>query len=73
MTSKVELLKTPDLTAAATTLADMTESYYGHEIVGMEKIPSTGPALLVYYHGVFPGEVVFLNVNSHSIDFINFN
>lgn len=26
----------------------------GYEIEGMENIPDTGPALIIYYHGVVP-------------------
>lgn len=31
-----------------------SEILIGHEIVGFENIPETGPALLIYYHGAFP-------------------
>lgn len=33
---------------------------YGYEVTGMEYIPETGPALIVYYHGVLPLDLIFL-------------
>ena len=47
-----------DLTAQA--LSNMTRYYYNHQIQGMEKIPSTGGAILVWYHGVVPIDYVAL-------------
>merc|ERR1711971_58395 len=47
-----------DLTAHA--LSNMTRYYYSHQIKGMEKIPSEGGAILVWYHGVVPIDYVAL-------------
>lgn len=35
--------------------------WYGYEVVGMENIPTDGPALVVYYHGVIPVDYYYLN------------
>ena len=35
-------------------------SYYDHEIHGMDKIPRSGGALLVYYHGALPVDYMAL-------------
>ena len=48
------------LEQAATSLTNITEYYYDHEVLGMEKIPSSGAAILVYYHGVFLVDYVAL-------------
>ena len=34
--------------------------WHGYEVVGLEKIPDTGPALLVYYHGALPLDYYYL-------------
>ena len=47
-----------DLTAHA--LTNMTRLYYSHQIKGMEKIPSSGGAILVWYHGIVPIDYVAL-------------
>ena len=47
-----------DLTAKA--LTKMTRIYYSHQVEGMEKIPSTGAAILVWYPGVVPIDYVAL-------------
>ena len=52
LSSKLDQLEGLDLTAH--TLANITRSYYDHQIKGMEKIPSNKAAILVYYHGVIP-------------------
>ena len=44
--------KMEGLDLAAIALTNITRLYYHHEIQGLEKIPSTGAAILVYYHGV---------------------
>ena len=48
----IKMMKGLDLTAQA--LSQLTRLYYNHEVQGMEKIPSKGPAILVWYHGVVP-------------------
>ncbi|XP_017466375.1 PREDICTED: transmembrane protein 68 [Rhagoletis zephyria] len=35
--------------------------YHGYEVIGMENIPETGPALIVYYHGAIPIDMYYLN------------
>ena len=60
LSSKLDQLKKMDLATIATALSNLTKYYYGHEIVGLEKIPSEGAALLVYYHGVLPVDYVAL-------------
>ncbi|CAK8690738.1 unnamed protein product [Clavelina lepadiformis] len=37
--------------------------WHGYEVVGLENIPTSGPALLVYYHGAFPIDVYYLLAN----------
>ena len=32
----------------------------GHEIVGLDKLPTEGPALIIYYHGALPVDVYYL-------------
>lgn len=32
----------------------------GHEVIGLDKIPSEGPALLIYYHGALPVDMYYL-------------
>ena len=32
----------------------------GHEVIGLDKIPADGPALLIYYHGALPVDVYYL-------------
>ena len=34
--------------------------WHGYEVIGLEKIPDTGPALLVYYHGALPLDYYYL-------------
>lgn len=34
--------------------------WHGYEVVGMENIPDSGPALIVYYHGALPVDYYFL-------------
>ncbi|XP_022658624.1 transmembrane protein 68-like isoform X2 [Varroa jacobsoni] len=34
--------------------------YHGYEMLGLENIPSTGPALLIYYHGAIPIDYYYL-------------
>jgi len=34
--------------------------WHGYEVVGLEKIPDVGPALLVYYHGALPLDYYYL-------------
>ena len=47
-----------DLTAKA--LTKMTRIYYSHQVEGMEKIPSNGAAILVWYHGAVPIDYIAL-------------
>ncbi|XP_054728160.1 transmembrane protein 68 isoform X1 [Anastrepha obliqua] len=35
--------------------------YHGYEVIGMENIPETEPALIVYYHGAIPIDMYYLN------------
>ena len=58
LSSKLDQLEGLDLTAH--TLANITRSYYDHQIQGMEKIPSNKAAILVYYHGVIPVDYMAL-------------
>lgn len=32
----------------------------GYEVVGLENIPDTGPALIVYYHGAIPIDFYYI-------------
>ena len=32
----------------------------GYEVIGLERIPDTGPALLIYYHGALPIDIYYL-------------
>ena len=32
----------------------------GHEVIGLDKIPQNGPALLIYYHGALPVDMYYL-------------
>jgi len=34
--------------------------WHGYEVIGLEKIPETGPALIVYYHGALPLDYYYL-------------
>lgn len=34
--------------------------FHGHEIIGRENIPSSGPALIIYYHGALPLDYYYL-------------
>ena len=58
LSSKLDQLEGLDVTAH--TLANITRSYYDHQIKGMEKIPSNKAAILVYYHGVIPVDYIAL-------------
>ncbi|KAK5647144.1 hypothetical protein RI129_002036 [Pyrocoelia pectoralis] len=33
--------------------------YHGYEVRGLENLPSTGPGLIIYYHGAFPTDVYY--------------
>ncbi|CAF0741829.1 unnamed protein product [Brachionus calyciflorus] len=35
--------------------------WHGHEIVGLENIPDTGPALLIYYHAAMPIDYYYVH------------
>lgn len=35
--------------------------WHGYEVEGLENIPDTGPALIVYYHGAIPIDCYYLN------------
>ncbi|XP_017461832.1 PREDICTED: transmembrane protein 68-like, partial [Rhagoletis zephyria] len=35
--------------------------WYGYEVEGLENIPDSGPALLVYYHGAIPIDYYYLS------------
>lgn len=39
------------------------EFFPGYEIHGIEKIPDTGPALIVYYHGAIPIDYYYFLAN----------
>ena len=32
----------------------------GYDLVGMEKLPDKGPALLIYYHGALPLDMYYI-------------
>lgn len=32
----------------------------GHSIVGLERLPDTGPAMIIYYHGALPIDFYYL-------------
>ena len=32
----------------------------GYEIIGLERIPNTGPALMIYYHGAIPIDFYYI-------------
>lgn len=34
--------------------------FLGYEVVGMENIPDSGSALIIYYHGAFPIDLYYL-------------
>ena len=34
--------------------------FAGYEVVGFEKIPISGPALLIYYHGTIPIDLYYV-------------
>ena len=38
----------------------MSTRIIGYEIIGFDKIPESGPALLIYYHGAIPADVYYL-------------
>ncbi|KAL5276766.1 TMEM68.2 family protein [Megaselia abdita] len=33
--------------------------YHGYEVVGMENLPKTGPALIIFYHGAIPIDMYY--------------
>ena len=35
--------------------------WHGHEIVGFENIPDTGPALLIFYHAAMPFDFYYVH------------
>lgn len=35
--------------------------WHGHEVVGLENIPDTGPGLLIYYHAAMPIDMYYLH------------
>ncbi|XP_003742511.1 transmembrane protein 68 [Galendromus occidentalis] len=39
--------------------------YYGYELCGLENIPSTGPALIIYYHGAIPIDYYYMVAGIH--------
>ena len=43
--------------------------WHGHEIIGFENLPETGPALLIYYHAAMP--IDFYYVHSKTILYKN--
>ena len=34
--------------------------WHGYEVVGLDNIPESGPALIVYYHGALPMDYIYL-------------
>ncbi|XP_028518993.1 transmembrane protein 68-like [Exaiptasia diaphana] len=36
------------------------EYWHGYEIVGLDKLPDKGPALLIYYHGALPIDMYYI-------------
>ncbi|XP_050071980.1 transmembrane protein 68-like [Anopheles maculipalpis] len=34
--------------------------FHGYEVIGLENLPETGPALLIYYHGALPIDMYYL-------------
>jgi len=38
----------------------LSRVWHGHEIIGGEHLPATGPALLLFYHGALPVDYYFL-------------
>jgi len=38
----------------------LSRVWHGHEIIGSELLPATGPALLLFYHGALPVDYYFL-------------
>ena len=34
--------------------------FVGYEIIGLDRIPNTGPALLIYYHGAIPIDFYYI-------------
>ena len=44
-----------------TQIYNMSYIYFvGYEIVGLDQIPNTGPALLIYYHGAIPIDFYYI-------------
>lgn len=35
-------------------------TFLGYELIGLNNIPDTGPALIVYYHGTLPIDVYYI-------------
>ena len=40
------------------------EIVHGHEIVGFENLPETGPALLIYYHAAMPIDFCYVHAKT---------
>lgn len=36
----------------------------GYEVIGFERIPDTGPALIIYYHGAIPIDFYYIMAKS---------
>lgn len=43
----------------------LSRLWNGHEIIGRENIPETGPALLLYYHGALPVDYYYLVADTY--------
>lgn len=39
----------------------MAKLWHGYEVYGLENIPKTGPALLIFFHGAIPADGYFLH------------
>lgn len=40
--------------------SDWDTYYAGYEVEGLENIPESGPALLIYYHGALPIDMYYV-------------
>uniref|UniRef100_A0A1Y9HFC3 Phospholipid/glycerol acyltransferase domain-containing protein n=1 Tax=Anopheles funestus TaxID=62324 RepID=A0A1Y9HFC3_ANOFN len=38
--------------------------FHGYEVIGLENLPETGPALLIYYHGALPIDMYYLTADT---------
>ncbi|XP_049278541.1 transmembrane protein 68-like [Anopheles funestus] len=38
--------------------------FHGYEVTGLENLPETGPALLIYYHGALPIDMYYLTADT---------